>query len=194
MNIGDQFKDDAEIIEMYWQRNESAITYTKQKYERQCTSVSNNILHNRLDVEECLNDMYIATWNTIPPHKPNSLKMYLLKLIRRISMNKVSYNCASKRDYRKTVSFEEIENELQKSFIEDFLTDDTAYLTEAINQYLSVLSAKSRAILVLRFWHGMSLMDISNKTGIKLNTVKTILAREMKRMKYYFIKKGVYHE
>ena len=192
MNLENRIKDDAEIVEMYWQRNEIAIEYTQQKYETLCISISNNILSNHCDVEECLSDMYIATWNTIPPQKPNSLKMYLCKLIRRISINKVTYNHAEKRDTRKTISFEEIETDIQQNFLDDNMTDDNSHLTAVINKYLSCLSEKRRAVLVLRYWHSMSLLEISERTGIKINTVKTILAREMQSMKNFFIKEGVY--
>ena len=153
MNLENRIKDDAEIVELYWQRNEIAIEYTQQKYETLCISISNNILSNHCDVEECLSDMYIATWNTIPPQKPNSLKMYLCKLIRRISINKVTYNHTEKRDTRKTISFEEIETDIQQNFLDDNMTDDNSHLTAVINKYLSCLSEKRRAVLVLRYWH-----------------------------------------
>lgn len=187
-------KEDAEIVELYWQRDESALAYTKQKYEPLCASISGSILHNTWDVEECLNDMYVATWNTIPPQKPDSLKMYVCKLIRRISINKATYNHADKRDRRKTVSFEEIEVELQQCCEDEWLTDDQACLTNVINRYLSRISEKRRAVLVLRFWHSMSLSEISQRTGLNINTVKTILAREMQSMKQFLIKEGVYHD
>lgn len=192
MNLENRIKDDAEIVELYWQRNEIAIEYTQQKYETLCISISNNILSNHCDVEECLSDMYIATWNTIPPQKPNSLKMYLCKLIRRISINKVTYNHTEKRDTRKTISFEEIETDIQQNFLDDNMTDDNSHLTAVINKYLSCLSEKRRAVLVQRYWHSMSLLEISERTGIKINTVKTFLAREMQSMKNFFIKEGVY--
>ena len=187
-------KEDAEIVELYWQRDESAIEYTRQKYESLCASISRSILNSTWDVEECLNDMYMATWNSIPPQKPDSLKMYVCKLIRRISINKATYNHADKRDKRKTVSFEEIEAELQGCYDDDLLTDDRAYLTDVINTYLSQITEKRRAVLVLRLWHSMSLSEISQRTGLNINTVKTILAREMQSMKQFLIKEGVYHD
>lgn len=184
--------DDAEIVDLYWQRNEIAVEHTQLKYGSLCSSISNNILRNHWDVEECLNDMYNAAWNTIPPQRPNSLKMYVCKLIRCISINKATYNNADKRDKRKTVSFEEIETELQKSFVPELVTDDSTHLTEVINEYLSCLPEKKRTIVVLRYWHCMSLVDIAKRTGININTVKTILSREVRNMKHYFEKEGVY--
>ena len=76
MNYDNLTRDDDKIVEMYWQRDEQAIEYTRQKYGPLCYTISHNILSNTCDVEECMNDMYMAAWNTIPPQKPNSLKMY----------------------------------------------------------------------------------------------------------------------
>lgn len=185
---------DNDIVELYWQRSEKAIDYTYQKYGMLCLSISESILNNRFDAEECLDDMYIAVWNTIPPHKPESLKFYVCKLIRRISINKVKFNNAEKRGKMKTVSFEEIEEELGHEFADESVTDDDSRLSEIINEYLASLPQKRRTVLILRYWHSMSLMDISKKMGMNINTVKSILSRELQNMKKYFIREGVYHE
>ena len=89
---------------------------------------------------------------------------------------------------------EEIEAELQQGCGDEWLTDDQAYLTSLINRYLSRISEKRRAVLVLRFWHIMSLSEISQRTGLNINTVKTILSREMQSMKQFLIKEGAYRD
>ena len=183
---------DAEIIELYWRRDEKAIQHTQQKYGGICTMISNHILDNPLDVEECLSDMYLAAWNTIPPQRPDSMKNYLCKIIRRISINRVNFNCAEKRDSRKTVSFESIEAQLADVFDDDRLVSDEEGLSEAIEKYLAGIPQKRRIVLVLRFWHCISIREISDKTGMNTNTVKSILARELRRMKTFFVKEGVY--
>ena len=183
---------DTELLELYWSRDEKAIQNTQHKYGGICTMLSNRILNNRLDVEECLSDMYLTAWNTIPPQRPDSLKHYLCKLIRRISINKAKYNCAEKRDSRKTVSFESIEAQLADVFDDTRLTLDEEDLSAMIERYLSVIPKKRRIVLVLRFWHCMSIPEISDKTGMNINTVKSILSRELQRMKTYFEKEGVY--
>lgn len=94
-------KNDGEIVELFWQRDESAIECAERKYGKLCASISAQILENGSDVEECLNDMYVAAWNTIPPQRPELLKLYLCKLIRRISINRAVYYTAEKRDRRR---------------------------------------------------------------------------------------------
>ena len=61
---------DHEIIELYWARNESAITATAEKYGSYCHTIAYNILRNKEDAEECANDTYLGAWNSIPPQRP----------------------------------------------------------------------------------------------------------------------------
>lgn len=183
---------DSQIVELYWLRDEMAISHTQAKYGGLCYTISQQILRDLRDVEECVNDTYLATWNTIPPQKPNSLKYYVCKLIRRISLNKIEYNYANKRDVRKTISYEEISCELDEVFSEQMFTAEDATLTAVINEYLETLPIRNRDVLVLRFWMCYSVLDIARQTGVKENTVKTILSREIKNMKQYLIEKGVY--
>ena len=68
---------DHEIIELYWARNESAITATAEKYGSYCHTIAYNILHSKEDAEECANDTYLGAWNSIPPQRPNRLSIYL---------------------------------------------------------------------------------------------------------------------
>ena len=187
-------KNDGEIVELFWQRDEAAIECAERKYGKLCASISAQILENGSDVEECLNDMYGAAWNTIPPQRPESLKLYLCKLIRRITINRAVYYTAEKRDRRKTVSFEEIEEEAGNVFRDEGVTEDGGFLTDTINAFLGGLSKERRAVIVLRYWYGLPIADISERTGIKVNTVKTILSRELGRLRAYLIKKGAYTE
>ncbi len=190
MDLTNHILSDSEIVSLYWERDEKAIFYTQNQYGGLCKAISGRILRDPRDVEECLNDMLVATWNTIPPQKPNSLKLYICKLIRRISLNRVAYNDAHKRDARKTISFEEIESDLQNAFSDQHDFTDQDELTELLNRYLSQISEKKRVVLVLRFWHCMSIEEIAQKTDININTVKAILSRELRAMKVYFEKNG----
>ena len=79
--------EDAEIINLYWSRQEKAISETDKKYGYYCNTISFNILQNKEDAKECVNDTYWKTWNSIPPQKPHILKSYLGKITRNLSLN-----------------------------------------------------------------------------------------------------------
>ena len=89
--------DDTQIVELYWDRKESAIEETKAKYGSYCYSIAQNILHNEEDAKESVNDTWLDAWNSMPPHRPSVLSTFLGKLTRRISIDKWRRNTAKKR-------------------------------------------------------------------------------------------------
>ena len=107
--------DDKLIIDLFWHRNEDAITETQKKYGKYCFSIAFNILKSDSDAEECVNDTYMNAWNSIPPTRPNALSLFLGKITRNLSLNKYYHNRAAKR----TTVIEEALDE-----VADFISSD----------------------------------------------------------------------
>ncbi len=78
--------EDEKIIRLFYERSEQAISEINAKYGKICQRVSYNILNNRQDAEECVNDAYLGAWNAIPPANPNPLLTYICKIVRNISL------------------------------------------------------------------------------------------------------------
>ena len=89
--------DDAQIVQLYWDRDDQAIPATSDKYGNYCTSIAMNILSNQEDAEECVNDTYLNAWNAMPPHRPSILSTFLGKITRNLSFNRYKHNTADKR-------------------------------------------------------------------------------------------------
>ena len=89
---------DEEIIDLYWRRQEKAIYETDKKYGRYCNTISFNILQNKEETKECVNDTYLKVWNNIPPQRPNVLKAYIGKIARNLAINLYERKKAKKRD------------------------------------------------------------------------------------------------
>ena len=87
---------DEEIIELYWQREEKALTATDEKYGRYLYTIAYNIVRDNLDSEECLNDTYLGAWNSIPPNRPNLFLVFLSKIMRNVAVDKFRSNRAKK--------------------------------------------------------------------------------------------------
>ena len=83
---------DAEIVNLYWEREQSAITQTAAQYGNYCYSIANNILNNHEDSEECVSDTWHRAWDAIPPQRPNMLSLFLGKITRHLA-----YMAAGKR-------------------------------------------------------------------------------------------------
>lgn len=86
--------EDSKIVQLYWDRDERAISATSEKYGSYCTSIARNILDSEEDAEECVNDTYLKAWNAMPPHRPSVLATFLGKITRNLSFNRYKYNTA----------------------------------------------------------------------------------------------------
>jgi RNA polymerase sigma factor (sigma-70 family) len=135
--------EDNEIIELYWNRSEQAITETKNKYERLCAKISLNILHNKEDAEECVNETYLGVWNAIPMARPVYFSAFLCKIARNLSLKKMNYSHAQKRNSEASKAIDELDNILVQN-INLTMTIEEEELVAAINEFLSDLSIDKR--------------------------------------------------
>jgi len=181
---------DEEIIDLYFARNESAISETSIKYGPYCKKIAFNILNDIFDSEECVNDTYHKTWLSIPPTRPVHLGAYVGKITRNIAIDRYNSKTALKRGGN---SYEESLDELSECVGEnDF--DDIAIkdLGALISDFLRSEKPLLRKIFVRRYFYEDSLSDIALFFGIGLSNVKTSLFRTRERLKKYLQKEGIY--
>ncbi len=184
--------DDRDIIALYFKRLESAITETAKKYGKYCFSISNNILHNRQDAEESVNDTYLQTWNSIPPTKPNSLSAYLAKIVRNISLNRIKASKAQKRgsgEYE--LAYDELAGIISSPQTVEDLIDEIS-LRDLINRWLESLSPEQRMVFVGRYWYFDSIATISAKMDFSVSKTKMLLLRLRNELKEYLESEGVH--
>ena len=186
--------NDAQIVELYWQRDESAVTVTQEKYNAYLLKIAYNILNNHEDSEESVNDTYMSAWNTIPPEKPNVFSAFLSKITRYISLNRYRSGKAEKRGGGEIdAAFEEIEECVpDKSNIYDEI--ETKELAEIISEYLKKLPETERKIFVCRYYYLDSLSDISKQFGFSKSKVASMLHRTRKKILSNLEKEGVLGE
>ena len=182
--------DDAKIVQLYWDRDEQAIPVTANKYGNYCTSIAINILGNREDAEECVNDTYMNAWNSMPLHRPNILSTFLGKIVRNLSIKRYKHNTADKRGGgQATVVLDEI-----AEFVSD--TDsvekeiDHRELVKAIDSFLDRLPTDKRSIFVCRYWYFDSVSDIANRFGMTENNVSVTLNRLRLKLHNYLLERG----
>lgn len=182
--------EDTDIIELYWSRSEDAIKETEHKYYKLCSHIAENILHSREDTEECVQDVFYAVWNRIPEERPVFFRAFICKITRNIAMNKLDYIMAKKRNADKTIFLDEIE---EKFFVTPNLLEniELTELTNEINCFLEKLPQKRRIILVRRYFFMDSIAEIAQYTHMNINTVKSVLRRENKKLQLH-LKKGGY--
>lgn len=182
--------DDEIIVKLYWDRNQEAIPETEKKYGKYCTYIAQSILGNMEDVEECVNDTYLCAWNSIPPHKPNTLSTYLGKIVRNLSFNRYKHNKADKRGGGELplVLDELAEYVSGKDDVEQEV--DRKELIGAINGFLDSLSEEKRGIFICRYWYTESISGIASRYGLKEGSISVILNRLRKKLHDYLVERG----
>ena len=183
--------EDGRIVDLYWQRDEAAISETEKKYGGYCLSIASHILQDHEDAQECVNDTYLGAWNAMPPHRPENLSTFLGKITRRLSLKKRRAKLAYKRGGG---SAEESIDELEACIPSGQTIDDSlavAELTEIINAFLDTLPLTERRVFLRRYWYFDSISEISSRYGFGESKVKMMLKRTRDKLQLRLKKEGV---
>ena len=167
--------DDDKIVELYWERNEKAIEETNFKYKKYLFSIAYNVIHDRLDCEECLNDTYLGAWNAIPPTKPNALKAFLTTITRRIAIKRYHSNLRQNMiPSEMTVSLSELEDFVAGD--EDIDADfDAERLGRVISDFVRSLSERRQFIFMSRYY----LADPIDRIASDLSLSRSMVNKEL---------------
>ena len=178
------YLNDAAIIALYWDRDERAITETARRYGSYIHAISVQILDSEADAEECVNDTYLKAWNTIPPQKPFSLKDYLGRLVRHLSIDRYRALRRAKRNVNVTDALDEL------TVASPDTAQDNPALTEALNDFLGGLDATDRNLFLGRYWYFYEIADLARAYGMTANTVYVKLHRLRERLRGHLIERG----
>lgn len=182
--------DDKRIIDLYWARDEAAIRETSFKYGRLCAYIVKNILASREDCEECLNDTYLAVWNSIPEQRPSRFSAFVSKIARNLALKKYEYVTAAKRNPKAVLSLEElgdcvsgtgsVESEMENRRIES-----------AIDDFLWQQGEEKRNVFVRRYYYLDSIESISKYTGFSQSKVKSMLFEMRRKLREHLESEGI---
>ena len=167
--------DDDKIVELYWARDKKAIEETDFKYRKHLFSVAYNVLHDRLDSEECLNDTYLGAWNAMPPTRPNVLKAFLITITRRTAIKR----------YHSKLRQSVIPSELTVSLSElgDFIADDEDVgadfdadrLGGVISEFVRSLPERRQFIFMSRYYAA----DPIDRIAVELSLSRSMVNKEL---------------
>ncbi|MCL2766748.1 MAG: sigma-70 family RNA polymerase sigma factor [Peptococcaceae bacterium] len=182
---------DTEIIELYWNREQTAITQSANQYGRYCYSIAYGILRNNEDSEECITDTWYRAWEAIPPQRPNILSLFFGKITRNLAFNRYKMYRAQKRGGSEmSLVLHELEECIPSvNTVEQAIADND--LEVLINTFLHNTPERDCNIFLLRYWYNKSLAEIATQLSMKENNVKTILFRCRQKLKLFLEKEGV---
>ena len=183
--------EDNRIVDLYWARNESAITETASKYGKYCYVIAYNILCNQEDADESVNDTYLGAWNAIPPHRPSILRAFLGKITRRVSLKKWRDIHRDKRGGGEvSLALDELSECVPSNVkVEDEIM--AAELSKTLNRFIANLPAAERQVFLCRYWYLDSIEQISTDFCFSTSKVKSMLHRTRAKLHSYLKKEGV---
>jgi RNA polymerase sigma-70 factor (ECF subfamily) len=180
---------DAQIVELYWNKDELAIAESEKCYGLYCQQIAVNILTNHEDAEECVNDTWQKSWNSIPPQRPLSLAAFFGKIVRNLSISRFRANRAQKRFNGMTVLLSELDDCIPTN---DCVIEaiEVSQLTELIERWLSLLTADDRALFVRRYWFGDAVNELARECGVTQNQMAQRMLRLRKGLKQILEREG----
>ena len=180
--------DDRQIIELFFERSEEAVRETEAKYGRLCFRIAQNILGRDEDAEECVNDAYLCLWNAIPPQRPDDFAAFVSKIVRNISLKRLRFDSALKRNRRTEVPLDELERILPDRIAQSEMDD--RQLGQLISAFLWREPAYSRNVFIRKYFFMDSIRDIAARYSFSESKVKSMLFHTRSRLRNYLSKEG----
>ena len=175
--------EDAQIIDLYWQRSEDAIPETESKYGRYCRAIADNVLSNALDAEECVNDTWLAAWNSMPANRPAALSLYLGKISRNLALDRLAARRAAKRGGGRTDAvLDELAECLPGGESPEKKTE-AKELSARIDAFLRALPETERLVFVSRYWYASPVDVIAARFGFTRSKTASMLQRTRSKLR-----------
>lgn len=186
--------EDKYIVDLYWKRDENAITETAKKYGKYCFLIAFNILVNTEDAEESVNDSYLNAWNSMPPHRPAIFSTFIGKLTRYVSLKKWRERHAQKRwSGNVAIAYEELSECIPSNKdIDEAL--EAQELAKIIDTFLDTLPSAEQKVFICRYWYFDSISAISKQFGFGESKIKSMLHRTRKKLRTQLLEEGVLNE
>ena len=183
--------DDSKIVQLYWDRDENAISESDRKYGRMLNSLSYSLLSSREDAEECVNDTWLNAWKSIPPQQPNRLSTYLGKISRNLSLNRYKLLTAQKRGKGQVeIALSELEGCVPAQIDMEQITDEMV-LVNAIETFLRAQPRTERNIFIGRYWYLYPIRDLAGAYRMSESKIVSLLYRMRNKLKLHLEKEGV---
>ena len=175
---------DSDIIRLFFDRDEQAIAETTAKYGKYCMTIAKDILDSEQDAEECVSDVYLKVWNSIPPDTPDSLKAYIAVLTRRLAINRYHESRAQRRNRMLEVAFEELEACIPAP------EEAAGELPELLNEFLAGLKETDLRLFVRRYWYAMMPAELAKREGMTVNAVTVKLYKTRNKLRKFLEERG----
>lgn len=182
--------EDSRIIDLYWERSQSAVTETKNRYGRLIYSIAIKILRAHEDADECENDTYLRAWNSMPPQRPNVLSAFLGRIARNLALDRYEREHAAKRGGSQIpMLLDELEECIPSG---ESAAELSLEMRDILNRFLEGQTQTARKIFLRRYWFGDTVKEIASRYGLGESRVKMTLLRSRGALRDYLETEGVH--
>lgn len=183
--------DDNTIMDLYWNRSETAISESAVKYGSYCYSIAYNILTNNEDAEESVSDTWLAAWNAMPPRRPSVLSTFLGKITRHLSIDRWRERHAAKRGGGEIIlALEELEGCVSGGEDPEQALRRKE-LRRCLNRFVEALSETERKVFLCRYWYLDSTAEVADHMGFSESKVKSMLMRTRGKLRAELEQEGL---
>lgn len=183
--------NDLTIIELLWERSETALTAISEQYSRLYKGIIREILGDESDTEECANDVLLAVWNSIPPNRPDSLPAYICKLARRIGIDRLRHDTRQKRNGGYTIALSELEECLPAEALSNDDGEIGEQIQAVLSEFVRSLDPETRILFIRRYIYLETVTDLAKRFEMKENRISARLYRARKKLKRMLEKEGI---
>ena len=182
--------EDSAIVQLYWDRDQRAISESDAKYGPLCRSVAMRILTVPEDSEECVSDTWLRAWNAMPPKRPDPLGSFLAKLTRNLALDRWRRDHAAKRYAGETaLALEELGDVVSgESLEEEVLRRE---LVRVLNGFLEGLTEEDRDLFLRRYLALETLESLARGAGRSVSAVHKRLGKLRERLGDHLRKEGI---
>lgn len=179
--------DTNQLLQLLNSRDETALELINMRYGSLIRSLSERLLGSREDAEECLNDVLLEVWNTIPPARPLSVSSYACMIARRRAIDKIRKSSAEKRGGGEYfASLDEL-----SEVISDEDEVDSTELRDALNEFIGNLPTTDRALFMARYFGAESVANIAARHKMSTNAAALRLSRMRAKLRIFLEKRGI---
>lgn len=182
--------NDVKLINLFFARNEAALTETQARYGAYCMSIAARVLPTQQDAEEVLNDVWLSLWNAIPPQRPDNLKAYIGKITRNLALSKLQKETRIKRGGGViTEAIDEL-SEVLPSGSDPQADLEGKELSALISRFLREQPVERRKLFVQRYFYFLSVNDLHEETGMSKNNINVTLMRIRNKLQEFLKEEG----
>lgn len=178
---------DRELIDLFSARSEDAVPALSAQYGPYCRAVAGRLLSDERDVDECLNDCWLAVWKAIPPAKPEHFRGWLAAVVRNRAI------AMGRENGRRPPTVDETALELAACLPRGDAAQDrveAAALSEAVSAFLRTQKPDQRTAFLRRYWYADTVEQTAQHMGWTVSKTKTVLFRLRNRLWDYLNKEG----